>query len=344
VVGGERGAGALRAGVLNLQTASALIEVSGLTKFYGQRAAVQDLTFEVPKGQVLGFLGPNGAGKSTTMRILTGYIGATSGRAKVAGFDVFEDSIEVRRRVGYLPETAPLYNEMRVRGFLELMCSLRGVPRARRRARVDHAIEACGLEARRNEVIGRLSRGLRQRVGLAQSIVHQPDVLILDEPTAGLDPAQTRETRDLIRDLGRRHTVILSSHILSEVSATCQRVLIINEGKLVGDGSPSQLAERLARGRGQEVEMTLTLAGEAAAVEAGLHRVGGVDSVAVSGLGDDLWRVVVTGSGSHLREDLTRAAVEAGAGVREVQAKRVSLEDVFLSLTADDEAGEGEKA
>jgi len=317
-----------------------LIEVQGLTKFYGQRAAVQDLTFAVPKGQVLGFLGPNGAGKSTTMRILTGYIGATSGQAKVAGFDVFEDSIEVRRRVGYLPETTPLYNEMRVRGFLELMCSLRGVARARRRARVDHAIEACGLEDRRSEVIGKLSRGLRQRVGLAQAIVHQPDVLILDEPTAGLDPAQTRETRDLIRELGRQHTVVLSSHILSEVSATCQRVLIINEGRLVADGSPSQLADRLSRGRGQEVEMTLT--GAAGGVEPRLRSVEGVESVTVTELGDDLWRVVVTGSGARLREDLTRAAVETGVGVREVQAKRVSLEDVFLSLTADDEAAEGE--
>jgi ABC-2 type transport system ATP-binding protein len=315
-----------------------LIEVQGLTKRYGARLAVDDLTFAVPKGQVLGFLGPNGAGKSTTMRILTGYIGATSGQAKVAGFDVFEESIEVRKRVGYLPETTPLYNEMRVRGFLELMCSLRGVPWTRRRARVDHAIEACGLEGRRNEIIGRLSRGLRQRVGLAQAIVHQPDVLVLDEPTAGLDPAQTRETRDLIRELGRQHTVVLSSHILSEVSATCQRVLIVNEGRLVADGSPSQLADRLARGRGQEVEMTLT--GVAGGLEARLRSVEGVDAVAVTELGDDLWRVVVTGSGPRLREELTRAAVVTGAGVREVQARRVSLEDVFLSLTGDGEAGE----
>jgi len=197
-----------------------LIEVQGLTKNYGERAAVQDVTFSVPSGQVLGFLGPNGAGKSTTMRILTGYIGATSGSASVAGFDVFSESLEVRRRIGYLPETAPLYNEMRVAGFLTLMCKLRGVPPSRRRAQVDDAIDACGLGDRRDEVIGRLSRGLRQRVGLAQAIVHQPDALILDEPTAGLDPGQTRETRDLIKQLGRDRTVVLSSHILSEVAAS----------------------------------------------------------------------------------------------------------------------------
>jgi len=201
-----------------------LIEVQGLTKYYGERAAVQDVTFSVPSGQVLGFLGPNGAGKSTTMRILTGYIGASSGSASVAGFDVFSESQEVRRRIGYLPETAPLYNEMRVAGFLTLMCKLRGVPPSRRRARVDDAIDACGLGDRSEEVIGRLSRGLRQRVGLAQAIVHQPDALILDEPTAGLDPGQTRETRDLIKQLGRDRTVVLSSHILSEVEATCERV------------------------------------------------------------------------------------------------------------------------
>ena len=311
-----------------------MIEVQGLTKLYDERPAIQDITFSVPRGQVLGFLGPNGAGKSTTMRIITGYMGASAGKASVAGFDVFEHSLEVRRRIGYLPETTPLYNEMRVGGFLDLMCRLRGVPPSTRRARVDHAIEVCGLGERRSEVIGRLSRGLRQRVGLAQAIVHDPEALILDEPTAGLDPAQTRETRDLIRQLGRQHTVILSSHILPEVSATCQRVLIINHGRLVADDTPDSLAERLASAHGQEIEMLLR--GERSEIEARLQAVAGVETVAVSEAGDGLWRAVVTGASTGMREDLTRAAVEAGFGVREVHARRLTLEDVFLSLTTEE--------
>jgi ABC-2 type transport system ATP-binding protein len=314
-----------------------LIEVQGLTKFYGERPAIQDVTFSVPRGQVLGFLGPNGAGKSTTMRILTGFLGMSAGTASVDGFDVFTHSLEARRRIGYLPETNPLYNEMRVTGFLELMCKLRGVPPSKRRARVEHAIDACGLEDRRSEVIGRLSKGLRQRVGLAQAIVHDPVVLILDEPTAGLDPAQTRETRTLVKELGREHTVILSSHILPEVAATCERVLIINEGRIVADDTPQRLTERLGRGHRQEIEMLLR--GEAGGedIEAKLREVAGVDEVVVTADGDELWRVVVTGASAGLREELTRVAVEAGLGVREVQARRLTLEDVFLSLTADEE-------
>jgi len=314
-----------------------LIEVQGLTKFYGERPAIQDVTFSVPEGQVLGFLGPNGAGKSTTMRILTGFLGISAGMASVDGFDVFTHSLEARRRIGYLPETNPLYNEMRVTGFLELMCKLRGVPPSKRRARVEHAIDACGLEDRRREVIGRLSKGLRQRVGLAQAIVHDPVVLILDEPTAGLDPAQTRETRNLVKELGREHTVILSSHILPEVAATCEPVLIINEGRTLADDTPQRLTERLGRGQRQEIEMLLR--GEAGAedIEAKLREVAGVDEVVVTADGDELWRVVVSGASAGLREELTRVAVEAGLGVREVQARRLTLEDVFLSLTADEE-------
>ena len=309
-----------------------MIEVQGLTKFYDERPAIQDVTFSVPRGQVLGFLGPNGAGKSTTMRILTGFIGATSGSASVGGFDVFRQSLEVRRRVGYLPETAPLYNEMRVDGFLQLMCKLRGVPPSRRRERIADAIESCGLEDRRTEVIGRLSRGLRQRVGLAQAIVHEPDALILDEPTAGLDPAQTRETRDVIKELGRRHTVILSSHILSEVEATCERVLIINEGRIVADGAPGMLAQRLGSGRRHEVEMVVR--GDAAAVEATVRAVAGVEAVSVAEEGEGAVRVLVTTPLADLREKLSRAVILGGYGLLEVQERALSLEDVFLQLTA----------
>ena len=320
-----------------------MIEVQGLTKFYGERPAIQDVTFSVPKGQVLGFLGPNGAGKSTTMRILAGFLGMSAGTASVDGFDVFSHSLEARRRVGYLPETNPLYNEMRVTGFLDLMCRLRGVPPSKRRGRVEHAIDACGLQDRRGEVIGRLSRGLRQRVGLAQAIVHDPIALILDEPTAGLDVAQTRETRNLVKELGRQHTVILSSHILPEVSATCERVLIINEGRIVADDTPQRLTERLGRDRGAQIEMLLRGEGGAEEIEAKLREVAGVDEVVVSAEGDEMWRAVVDGTSAGLREELTRVAVEAGLGVREVHAHRLTLEDVFLSLTTDDEADPAEE-
>jgi len=313
-----------------------LIEVQGLTKFYDERPAIQDVTFSVPKGQVLGFLGPNGAGKSTTMRILAGFLGMSAGQASVDGYDVFSHSLEVRRRIGYLPETAPLYNEMRVAGFLDLMCRLRGVPPSKRRALVEKAIDVCGLEDRRAEIIGRLSKGLRQRVGLAQAIVHDPQVLILDEPTAGLDPAQTRETRNLIKQLGQEHTVILSSHILPEVAATCERVLIINQGRLVADDTPERLTERFGRRHGQEIEMLVRGEGGADEIESKLLAVEGVDEVTVTAAGDDLWSAVVSGSSPGLREELTRAAVEAGFGVREVQARKLTLEDVFLSLTTDE--------
>ena len=314
----------------------ALIEVQGLTRFYSDRPAIQDLTFSVPRGQVLGFLGPNGAGKSTTMRILTGYLGPNSGTASVAGFDVVEQSFEARRHIGYLPETTPLYNEMRVAAFLDMMCRLRGVPRSTRAARVDEAVEACGLADRRNEVIGRLSRGLRQRVGLAQAIAHDPEVLILDEPTAGLDPAQTRETRELITRLGKEHTVILSSHILPEVSATCERVLIINQGKLVADDTPDNLALSLTGAGGGVIEMIVQ--GDGAAIERRLGALPGVDSVAISAAGDGLVRVVVKSAKADMHDNLARAVVQAGFGLRELKARTLSLEEVFLHLTTEETA------
>jgi ABC-2 type transport system ATP-binding protein len=313
-----------------------LIEVQGLTRFYAGRPAIQDLTFSVPRGQVLGFLGPNGAGKSTTMRILTGYLGPGSGTATVAGFDVVDQSLEARRRIGYLPETTPLYKEMRVAAFLDLMCRLRGVPASRRRVRVDAAIEACGLKERRHEVIGRLSRGLRQRVGLAQAIVHDPEVLILDEPTAGLDPAQTRETRELIVSLGRQHTVILSSHILPEVAATCERVLIINHGRLIADDTPANLARSVAGGQGVEIEMVV--AGDRAEIERRVIALPGVENVALSRAGEGTWRVVVKASKADMRDELARTVVDAGFGLRELQARTLSLEDVFMHLTTEEPA------
>jgi ABC-2 type transport system ATP-binding protein len=311
-----------------------LIEVQGLTRYYADRPAIQELTFSVPRGQVLGFLGPNGAGKSTTMRILTGYLGPSSGSASVAGFDLVDNSLEARRHIGYLPESTPLYREMRVASFLDMMCRLRGVPASKRRTRVDESIDACGLADRRHEVIGRLSRGLRQRVGIAQAIVHDPEVLILDEPTAGLDPAQTRETRDLITALGREHTVVLSSHILPEVSATCQRVLIINQGRLVADDTPANLARSVAGAGGAEIEMVLQ--GDRAEIERHVAAVPGVDKVAISPVGDGGWRVVVTTSRADMRDELARAVVQAGFGLRELSARTLSLEDVFMHLTTEE--------
>jgi ABC-2 type transport system ATP-binding protein len=315
-----------------------VIEVAGLTKYYADRPALVDVTFQVPRGQVLGFLGPNGAGKSTTMRILTGFVSATSGTASVAGYDVFENSLDVRRRVGYLPESTPLYNEMRVADYLGHMCRLRGVAPQRRSRLIDHAIEACGLGGRRREVIGRLSRGLRQRVGLAQAIVHDPEVLILDEPTSGLDPGQTRETRELIRGLGREHTVILSSHILPEVSATCERVVIINEGRLVADDRPENLARRFSGG-GVEVEMVIR--GEPEAVRRRLARLRGLESYLIEDAGDGLTRAIVRSRQEDLRERLSRSMVTGRLGLLEIRSRTLSLEDVFLRLTTE-EAGRGD--
>ena len=314
---------------------SPLIEVEGLTKYYDERLAVADVTFSVPRGQVLGFLGPNGAGKSTTMRILTGFLAASSGRARIAGIDVFENSVEARRRVGYLPESTPLYREMRVAGYLEHMCRLRGVPPRRRRERIDYAIAVCGLTERRRDIIGRLSKGLRQRVGLAQAVVHDPDVLILDEPTSGLDPGQTRETRQLIRELGQNHTVILSSHVLPEVSATCERVLIINRGRLVADDAPSRLGQKVAVDRSTEVEITAV--GDRRELLEAVESVPGVES-ATAGPGDDgAWQLVVTGTGASLQDDLARAIVNAGHGLRQLRSRTLTLEDVFLELTREDD-------
>ncbi|GAC1655236.1 MAG: ABC transporter ATP-binding protein [Candidatus Dormibacteraceae bacterium] len=312
-----------------------MIEVSDLTKTYGPRTAVNGISFSVPRGQVLGFLGPNGAGKSTTMRILTGYLSATSGRASIAGFDVFDHPLEVRRRVGYLPENNPLYNEMRVAEFLKLCCRIRGVPPRRRRARIEYALEACGLTDRRREIIGRLSKGLRQRVGLAQAVVHDPDLLILDEPTSGLDPAQTRETRDLIVALGKAHTVILSSHILPEVSATCQRVVIINRGVLVADDRPDSLARRMSAGKGMDIEVVVR--GVPADVRRRVESIKAahVEDIAEITTGFSRIRVHTEGD-ADLREELAKALVRGGFGLLELHARNLSLEDVFISLTTEE--------
>ncbi|MBO0705824.1 MAG: ABC transporter ATP-binding protein, partial [Candidatus Dormibacteraeota bacterium] len=309
-----------------------MIEVQGLSKRYGARPALVDVTFSVPRGQVLGFLGPNGAGKSTAMRILTGYLGASGGSASIDGLDLFSQSREVRRRVGYLPEVTPLYGEMRVEAYLRLVCRLRGVRPSQRQAQIDRAIEACGLTERRRDIIGRLSRGLRQRVGLAQAVVHDPAVLILDEPTAGLDPAQTKETRDLITELGHNHTVVLSSHVLSEVQATCQRVVIIDRGRLIADDTPEALSARM-REAGAEVQAIVR--GEPESVERTLRQIEGVRDVRLYPVGEGERAVTVTSTRPDLQDAIARAVVGAGLGLRELRTRSLSLEDVFLQVVGE---------
>ena len=310
-----------------------MIEVAGLTKIYGNRAAVDGIGFSVSKGEILGFLGPNGAGKTTTMRILTGYVAPTSGTARVGGFDVQESPIEVKRRIGYLPEHPPLYTEMLVRPFLRFVASLRGVPRKEMNARVDRAIERCGLQPVAGRLIGNLSKGYQQRVGLAQAILHDPDVLILDEPTVGLDPSQIREIRQLIKSFAGEHTVILSTHILAEVTMTCNRVLIINEGKIAADETMERLAARGERTR----RIALRLARATDGVEGQIRSIAGVLAVTREASQDGVF-VVETESAQDVREEIARAAVAQGWGLLELRAMTLSLEDIFIRIIRGEEA------
>jgi ABC-2 type transport system ATP-binding protein len=301
-----------------------MIEATNLTKYYGPRKAIDGLTFSAEKGEVLGFLGPNGAGKTTTLRILTAYMPPSEGSARVAGFDVVEQSLEVRRRIGYMPETVPLYPEMSVQEYLDYMAALRRVADAEER--VDEVIERMHLEDRADSYIGRLSKGLRQRVGLAQALLNQPEVLILDEPTIGLDPGQVVEVRELIRDIGREHTVLLSTHILSEAQQLCRRVLIINQGRIVAEDSPERLQARLA---GAE-RLTVRVAGDGGDPEAALRRVRGVTSVQPRGSGE---YEIETTPGVESRPEIARALVKADLDLLELRVQGVSLEDIFLELT-----------
>jgi len=309
-----------------------LIEVQGLTKYYDDRPAIADLTFSVPRGQMLGLLGPAGAGKSTIMRILTGYLRATSGEASVAGCDVFERSREARKRIGYLPETTPLYNEMRVERFLETMCRLHGVPPRRRRHRIDYALTACGLTEHRKHVIGHLPQAPRRRVGLAQAVVHEPPVLVLDDPGASLDSAQTEEMLQLIRALGERRTVMLSSRVPAEVNAMCDRVLLINGGRLVADEAPHGLSRRLAEKPKREVEAVI--AGDAASVDLALRGLAGVTEVIVTSNGDGENRLTVTGDGDDLQDAVARVIVGLGVSLRGLNSRSVALKDMFPELVS----------
>jgi gliding motility-associated transport system ATP-binding protein len=314
-----------------------MITVSDLTKRYARHTAVDHISFEVHKGQIVGFLGPNGAGKTTTMRMLTCFLPPTSGNATVAGFDVLEQSMEVKKRIGYLPEAPPLYPEMRTAEYLNFVGKLKGLGGPELRNRVEFVLDRCAIADVKDKLLGKLSKGYRQRVGLAQAIVHNPDVLILDEPTSGLDPKQINETRELIRSLAGDHTIILSTHILPEVEQTCEQVIIINKGKLVATDSVNNLQNR-ARGTesllvevaGRNKELDPAIARER------LERVSGVSRVTFKNKRENrsLFEVE-TRKGSAIRGDVARAVVEAGWDLNELRPSAVSLEEVFLQLTGD---------
>jgi ABC-2 type transport system ATP-binding protein len=312
-----------------------MIQIQGLQKRFGMTEALKGLTFEVPKGQVVGFLGPNGAGKTTTMRILAGYSMPTAGSASVAGIDVTQDTVAARKLIGYLPESNPLYEEMMVVDFLRFTAEIRGIALADRTARIKRSVERCGLGSVLGKDIGQLSKGFRQRVGLAQAIMHDPDLLILDEPTSGLDPNQIVEIRSLIKELGKEKTVILSTHILSEVQSTCSRVLIINDGKLVADDSP----ERLQNAEGGSVSLVLgSRSGaklEGAALMASLKAVAGVTGVETAeGEGEGTFGFRVRFANEDPRRSLFEAAVKNDWVILQLERVHVSLEETFRKLTA----------
>lgn len=310
-----------------------MIQVEHLTKQYGRVTAVDDVSFEVAKGEILGFLGPNGAGKTTTMRILTGYMPPTSGTASVGGFDIFKQSIEARRHIGYLPETVPLYLDMSPREYLNFVGKLRGLDGRTRRIRIDDVAEKCAITDMLNRLIGKLSKGYRQRVGLAQALLSDPEVLILDEPTVGLDPRQIVETRQVIKNLAGEHTVILSTHILPEVSVTCERIIIINRGKVAAIDTPENLQRRL---RGTD-EIEVEVRGPVEAVKAALLSIPQVTTVREQSNGrEGNLYAVDCGAGIDLREDIARVIVERGWGLRGLRPSAVSLEEVFVQLVTDD--------
>jgi ABC-2 type transport system ATP-binding protein len=308
------------------------IQVTNLTKYYGTALAVDNITFEVEKGQILGFLGPNGAGKTTTMKIITTYMPPTSGTVTVDGINVELNPIDVRKKIGYLPELNPLYLDMNVVDYLYYIGALDGIAKDQMKKRVEDMVNICGLEDVRHKDIGELSKGYKQRVGLAQAMINEPEVLILDEPTSGLDPNQIREIRNLIKKLGQKKTVILSTHILSEVQATCNRVIIVNKGKIVADGSPEELQ---SKGKGESI-VTLEIKDnvDKNTMSAALKNCRGVKKVEFSKEGDDSYTFNIFGEkGVDLREVISLKVMEQKATLLSMQAKQTSLEDIFRELT-----------
>jgi ABC-2 type transport system ATP-binding protein len=312
---------------------TAMIQVEHLTKYYGDFAAVRDVSFVIPQGQVVGFLGPNGAGKSTTMRILAGYLTATTGKASIDGHDVFWDPVEARRRIGYLPESCPLYGDMRVEEYLHFRAGLKGVHGKLRRQRVESAMSRCWVAQVRRQIIGTLSKGYRQRVGLADALLADPPVLILDEPTAGLDPAQIRETRQLIRQLGEQHTLLLSTHILPEVETTCERIIIIAQGRVAADGTLRELTDQA----GQEAVLEAFFAAD---VDAGpVGELPGVRYVKSEQARAGSRLLVQAEPGENVAPRLCALAVERGWPLQELRPRRQTLEELFVKITSESTAG-----
>ena len=309
-----------------------MIEVKNLTKRYGPTVAVDNVSFNAKAGEVLGFLGPNGAGKTTTMRVLTCYLSADEGNATVDGYDVFDQSVEVRKRIGYLPESAPLYTDMGVIDYLKFIAQVRDIPKSQRQQRTKEVIDICGLESVIQKDVGELSKGYRQRLGLAQSLIHDPPILILDEPTSGLDPNQIIEIRNLIKEIGKEKMIIFSTHILPEVSATCSRILIINNGKIVANGSPESLADRA---KGGEV-VDITIRGPADAIESKLQDLNFVNEFDRVNTVDGLFSYrIASEKGSNPAEELFQFVVQNGWSLTELRQESVSLEDVFRELTGE---------
>jgi len=311
-----------------------MIEVKNLTKYYGPVMAVEDVSFSVKKGEILGLLGPNAAGKTTTMRILTCFLSPTRGEARVAGFDVSKDPLEVRRRIGYLPENAPLYLDMRVSGYLKFMAQIKGIEPAKRKKSITEVMENCGIANVSSRIIGHLSKGYRQRVCLAQALLNQPQVLILDEPTLGLDPKQIIETRELIKKLAGKRTVILSTHILPEVSMTCQRVVIINEGRVVAEDTPQNLARALEKSN----QILLKIEGPSSEVASELAKIPGVLRV---NLKDSLSQnmhlyLVESEKDIDIRRELSSKIVHKDWGLLEIRLVSMNLEDVFVKLATEE--------
>jgi len=311
----------------NLKSRAADISVERLTKAYGNFLAVDHISFNVPSGTIVGFLGPNGAGKTTTIRMLTCFMPPTSGTAKVAGHDVFHESLKVRENIGYLPESTPLYTEMRIREYLEFRGKLRGLDRDTRRKRIEHVAERCWLKDRLDSVIGTLSKGYRQRVGIADALLHNPPVLVLDEPTVGLDPSQIREARKLIADLAGDHTVLLSTHILQEVEMVCQRVIIIARGKIVAQGTPEELKNKAGAG------IRLEVRGPSDQVRSALMAVPGIEKVDVESTGA-VGRFTLQGKTSvEVREQIAGTISQRGWALREMRAEGATLEEFFVKIT-----------
>ncbi|MEE8348619.1 MAG: ABC transporter ATP-binding protein [Acidobacteriota bacterium] len=317
-----------------------MIEAENLTKHYGSYTAIDDVSFQVSQGEILGLLGPNGAGKTTTMRILAGFFPASEGKAMVAGFDVFEQPLEVKRRVGYLPENPPLYGEMSVDTYLRFVATIKGTAGSQLRSRLSQAKDRCGLGDEGGRLIKHLSKGYRQRVGLAQALIHEPEILILDEPTVGLDPNQIIEVRELIKNLAGDHTVILSTHILPEVSMICERVIILNHGKIIAVDSPQNLTTRL--GGGQSIQ--LEVAGRAEELPALLETLPQVTSVSVERVEGTHQSVSVETQGSDdIRHVIARKVIDAGLDLFQLSAQRMTLEDVFVELTTEENEVEEEE-